>query len=388
MIAPGALDGLRVVDLAGAFGNYCGKMFADLGADVVLVEHTEGSESRWREPLTAEGESLWFTYHNANKRGATVAPGSDELHELLRGAHVLIGSGAARWPGQWRLDLESLRAALPELVIVSLTPFGLEGPYADWDGTDLVALALGGLLALGGYGDGAPTRAAGEQAVGAGQLFAAVGGMLAVLHQEAGGGGQIVDVSMQEAVVIALEHALQYYELEDSLRLRQTGRVRGAGAGLYPCADGWVYLFVGGIASGRFWTRFVEWLAEEGAEGVEELQGPEWQDRKYFDTPEARETFGRVFERFTATRGKEQLYHAGQARGIAIAPVRAPSEVVSSEQLLLRGYFQDLLTPSGRAILAPGAPYVLSETPWMQRRPAPALGEHTAAVLQEWSTAS
>jgi benzylsuccinate CoA-transferase BbsE subunit len=377
MTRPGALEGLRVLDLAGPFGNYAGKLLCDLGADVVLAEPRSGAPTRRTEPLTADGESLTFTYQNAGKRSVVAEPGSATLRELVSGSDVVLGSGAANWPATWGLDLDALRSAFPRLVIVSVTPFGLTGPYAAWEGTDIVCLALGGLLALGGYGDGAPLQAAGEQALHSAQLFGAVGAMLAVLHAENTGEGQLVDTSAQETVSMALEHAIQYYDLEGTVRGRQIGRQRGAGAGLFECADGWVYLFVGGIASGRFWTRFTEWMCDEGVPGAEGLAEPRWLDRAYVESAEAKERFATLFEGYAASRAKEELYAAGQARGIPIAPVRSMSEVAASPQLAHRDYFRDVLTPSGRPVSAPGAPYRLSRTPWRVAGAAPALGSAT-----------
>jgi benzylsuccinate CoA-transferase BbsE subunit len=374
MTGPGALDGLRVLDLAGPFGNYAGKLLCDLGAEVVLAEPPEGAPTRRMEPTTAEGESLTFAYQNAGKSSVVAEPGSAALRDLIAAADVVLGSGAANWPSIWSLDLDELRSSRPELVVVSVTPFGLTGPYAEWDGTDIVCLALGGLLALGGYGDGAPLQVAGEQALHSAQLFGAVGAMLAVLHAEQTGEGQLVDASAQETVSMALEHAIQYYDLEGTVRGRQTGRQRGAGAGLFPCADGWVYLFVGGIASGRFWTRFTEWMRDEAVPGAEGLAEPRWLERDYVESAEAKERFSTLFEGYAASRGKEQLYAAGQARGIPIAPVRSMSEVAASPQLAHRDYFRDIVTPSGRSIAAPGAPYRLSATPWRIAGPAPVLG--------------
>lgn len=384
-LPPGAFDGVKVIELSGPLGGYCGKLFADLGADVILVEPPEGDDARHRPPLTAEGESLWFAYHNANKRGVVHDPAKDTaaIESLLSTAHILIGNGSASWPAAWGLSLEELRQRHPSLVIVSLTPFGLTGPYSSYEATDLVCLAMGGLLALGGYGDGSPLQVAGDQAFNAVALFGAVGAALALLHAESAGVGQIVDASAQEAIAMALEHAIQYYDLVGTVRGRQTGRQRGAGAGLYRCADGWLYLFVGGIASGRFWTRFVEWMLEERVTGADELTGSAWDDRAYFETDEAKSTFLRVFEAFSGTRGMEELYREAQARGIAAAPVRAPSGVVASAQLAMREYFQPITTPMGREVLAPGAPYTFSETPWVQRCPVPRLGEHTGLIDRE-----
>jgi benzylsuccinate CoA-transferase BbsE subunit len=372
-----ALAGIRVLDLAGPFGNYCGKLFSDLGAEVVLAEPAAGAPTRSQEPLTAEGESLVFGYQNAGKRSVVAEPGSSALQALVADADVVIGSGAAAWPAGWGIDLEALRREQPASVIVSITPFGLAGPYAGWDGTDIVCLALGGLLALGGYGDGAPLQAAGEQALQAAELYGAVGGMLAVLHAEASGQGQLVDVSAQETVSTALEHAIQYYDLEGTVRSRPTGRQRGAGAGLFRCADGWVYLFVGGIASGRFWERFTRWMLDEAVPEASGLQEPRWQERAYVDSEEAKDRFAASFEGFAADRGKESLYAEGQARGIPIAPVRSPAEVVASPQLAHRRFFRDITMPSGARVTAPGAPYVLSRTPWEVVAPAPLLGSST-----------
>ena len=166
-----------------------------------------------------------------------------------------------------------------------------------------MCLALGGLLALGGYGDGAPLQAAGEQALQSAQLFAAVGGAMAVLNAEATGDGQLVDVSAQESVAMALEHAIQYYDLEGTTRGSQTGRQRGAGAGLYTCADGWVYLFVGGIASRAGSGRGSSTgCVTKTPKAQPNSSDPAWGERKYFDTAEAKETFLRIFETFTATR--------------------------------------------------------------------------------------
>ena len=377
-----ALEGLRVLEFAGPFGNYCGKLFADLGAEVVLIEPPKGSELRSKPPFTADkaAESLWFTYHNANKHSVVIHRDSHDdrefLSELVHSADLLIGAGTPQWADGFGLDLTAARAR-KGLVVTSITPYGLQGPFAEFAATDLTSLAMGGLMSLGGYGDGQPLQAAGEQAFMMANLFAAVGSMIALTHSELTGEGQLVDVSIQECVTMALEHAAQYFDLEHVVRGRQVGMQRSAGAGLYPCADGYVYLFVGGIASSRFWKRFLLWLKEENAEGHELLTANEWEDRAFLDSAEAKEVFVQVFHRFAGSRTKSELYADAQARGIPLAPVRTPSEVVGSEQLNYRDFFRNIVTPEGRPILAPGPPYVLSKTPWTQRLHAPGLGEHT-----------
>jgi benzylsuccinate CoA-transferase BbsE subunit len=361
-----ALEGIRVVDMSGPMGNYCGKLFADLGADVVLVEPPGGTELRRRDPIA-------FAYHNANKRSVEHEDGLVEA--LLAAADLVIETDR---PGTW--SYAELAERNPALVLVSITPFGQTGPYAGYAGSDLVCLALGGLLSLTGYADGPPVRIAGDQSYVMGSLYGAVAGLMAVLHAEATGEGQHVDVSLQECVATALENAPQFYDLEGVVRGRPSGMQRHAGTGLYPCADGYVYLYVGGLASGRFWTRLVDWLVSEGVPRAQELTAPEWNDRPFLETDAAKQTFGEIFGAFASERGKAELYEQAQGRGIPLSPVATTADVAANPQLRDRGFFAQ--TPWGETV---GAPYKLSATPWSLDAPAPALGEHTEALRREVS---
>src|SRR5690606_11768918 len=120
----------------------------------------------------------------------------------------------------------------------SITPFGQTGPYAGYRAHDLTLLALGGLLSLAGFADSAPTRVWGNQAVLAAAQFAAAGSLAAVLHAEQHGQGQRVDVSAQQCVVMGLENAVQFADLEGTVRKRSGGAVRFAGTGIFSCLDG------------------------------------------------------------------------------------------------------------------------------------------------------
>jgi len=153
-------------------GNYCGKLFADLGADVILVEPASGVPTRGMEPMISchEGAeaSLVYQYQNTNKRSIVLDLEQDGGRELLRalvkGADLLIES---EHPGVMQargLDYQTLRKINPALVMASITAFGQSGPYADWQAEDIVGLALGGMLYLGGYTDTAPIAAFGDQA--------------------------------------------------------------------------------------------------------------------------------------------------------------------------------------------------------------------------------
>jgi benzylsuccinate CoA-transferase BbsE subunit len=384
-----ALDGLRVVDLAGDVGNYCGKLFADLGADVVLVEPPGGCPQRHARPAVESGPEagtgLDFLYQNTNKRSVVADADDPLLRDLVVAADLVIDNWAPGELARHGLDRDAVADVNPGLVVTSITPFGQTGPYADYQSADIVCLAMGGMLSLAGYGDGPPTRPYGDQSYVMGALFGAVASMLAVLHAEETGVGQHVDVSIHECVTLALETAIQYYDLEGVVRGRQTGRYRHAGSGLYDCADGYVYLFVGGVASNRFWGRLVGWLVELGVTEAEALREPLWQELDFLRTDEAKATFERMFHAMAADRTKAELYHDAQARGIPLSPVNSPADLVHSDQLAARGYFVLADDMYRAGYLMPGAPYQLTGTPWASHSTAPALGEHTGQLRTELS---
>lgn len=390
--ARGPLDGIRVLDLTGPAGNYCGKMFADLGADVILVEAPGGSALR-REGPFAGGmvnieASLAFAYMNTSKRGITLDLGHKEGQEILR---ALAGTAdlllVTERPGEMAhrgLDHDALARLKPSLVYASITPFGQSGPYADYAAEDIVSMALGGMLYLAGYPDAAPLEAYGNQAHVAASLFTAVAAMTALLAAEETGRGEFIDVSIQECVVMGLENAAQFYDLEGVVRKRYAGEQRQAGSGVYHCKDGMIYMLAGGVASNRFWRNSVTWLMDEKVPGAEDLAAEQWQDMAYLATAEAKDRFAAIFNPFALTRTKSEFYEIGQRRRIPICPVSTPADILESRQLQYRKFFAEVENPIlGRPVTMPGAPYKFSATPWAARRRAPTLGEHTLEVLRE-----
>jgi benzylsuccinate CoA-transferase BbsE subunit len=303
---------------------------------------------------------------------------------LAATADLVIETSAPGWLAARGIGYEQLARRRPQIVVASITPFGQTGPYAQLQATDLVGLALGGLLYMGGYRDAAPTQAHGDQAFKCAAMYGAVAAMLAVTNAELTGQGQHVDISMQESVTLALENAAQTYDLEGVVRKRPLGDQRFAGYGLFPCQDGYIFLGSRGIGNSPAWSRSLQWFKDEGMEGVDRLFGAEWSDLDYLKGDEAREVFGELFMNWSRRRTKAWLYSEGQKRGIPLAPVSTPADLLENPQLQARGHFVAFTHPLlKQAALMPGAPYVLSATPWQVRRPAPRLGEHTAEVLGE-----
>ena len=387
-----ALAGVKVLDLSGLAGQYCGKQFADLGADVILVEPLAGSSVRRDGPFLDDKAhiefSLPFTYFNAGKRGIALdldrGEGQRIFRQLAQNADLVIETETPGVMARRGIDYAALSAVNPQLVMTSVTPFGQTGPYAQYVAEDIVALALGGLLYLGGYPDTPPTAAHGNQAYLAAAQFASVSSMMALLGADRGGGGQHIDVSIQECVVMGMETAIQFYDLEKTVRKRASGQPIMAGVGVFPCADGEIYLMAGGIASTRFWDNMVNWLLDEGIADAKQLLDPKWESHDYLATSEAKGIFSALFAPFAMKHTKVHLYQTGQSRRIPICPINTPRDILANRQLDYRGFFvQQQHTPSGRSLTVPGAPYKLDATPWRQARPAPRLGEHTTEILAE-----
>jgi benzylsuccinate CoA-transferase BbsE subunit len=390
--APSALAGLRVLDLSGLAGQYCGKQFADLGADVILIEPVMGSPVRRDGPFIDDRAhiefSLPFAYFNAGKRGMAIDLGRPEGQRILRqladGADLIIETEKPGTMNDRGLDHTALSVRNPALVMTSVTPFGQTGPYAKYEAEDIVALALGGLLYLGGYPDTSPIAAYGNQAYLAAAQFASVASMMALLSVDTGGerAGQHVDVSIQECVTMGLETAIQYYDLEGTIRKRASGQQIMAGVGVFDCADGQIYLMAGGIASTRFWENLVRWLMDEGVEAAGQMLESTWASHDYLATSEAKAIFSELFAPFARKYTKAWLYQTGQSRRIPVCPINTPRDILTSRQLDYRNFFiSQEHTPSGRKLVVPGAPYRLEATPWHQQRPAPRLGEHTSEIL-------
>lgn len=389
----GPLHEIKVLDLSQRYGYYCGKLYADMGADVILVEMPgSGSALRMRAPFIEDNRdreySIPFFYANSSKRGITLdwtkPAGRDLLLKLAAQADLVIEDGAPGAMEAAGIGYATLAAQQPKLVLVSITPFGKSGHFAHYAADDLTLLALGGLLNLMGYPGIAPTQAYGEQAYAMGNMFAAVGSMLAIYGAGASGRGQYVDVSMQECVVMALENTAQFYDLEQKVRERYAGIQRHAGTGVFECADGFIYVFAGGMAAQRFWPNMVKWMQDERVAGADVLSAPEWSDISYVNSDIGKDVFAGIFTDFAKTKTKQELYDFGQARRVPLCPISTPADIAHNKQLAYRSFFTTIKhAPSGRDIVMPGAHCKLERTPWSIARAAPMLGQHNRAVYEE-----
>lgn len=367
MSSVGLLEGVRVVDLTTGLGAYATKLMADQGAEVIRVEPPGGCPSRTAPPYftASDGErvSLVNEFTGSNKRSLTVnlstAQGAAILQRLLASADVVVDSMTTAERAERNLSIPDVWAVQPRVVWTSVTPFGQAGPYSSYRASDIVGLAMGGLLYLGGDPGREPLAAYGSQAVVLASLHAAVGTLLALYEADVSGYGQFVDVSMQESVSATLETAIETYELGGVIRRRRGSGLHRAGVGLFECADGYIYMYAAGLGGSPGWRSLVNWLLAEGVAGATELEGEKWSDGSYRETESATEFVRELITPFTATRAKRDLYLRGQAFKVPLAPVNTPADLLVEPQLVERGFFRTV-PGKERNVVHLGSPFRVS----------------------------
>jgi benzylsuccinate CoA-transferase BbsE subunit len=385
------LDGVSVVELAtDVGGEMVGKLLGEMGADVVKVEPPEGSPTRAIGPFVtghADGDhSLTFWYYNTNKRSVVVdyrtAEGRAQLTSLASHADVLISTLPRRELHALELDLDEFQAVAPELVIVSLTPFGLTGPWADRLSSDLVGLALGNPLNSCGYDDHSipPIRPGGDQGYQSVASFALMGLMLALIDRQRTGRGQLVDVGMHDCLAVNAELSNPYWFYPKAIVHRQTCRhaqPTPTQSALFLCGDErWVY-FVIFVLDQKQWDVLLDWLDTRGV--TVDLREPAYSD------PEYRQAhfhhIQEVVEVFFLLQSAHEAYRDGQARGLPIGPINSPDDLLDDEHLRARDFFVTVEHDGVPPAHYPGAPFRFSRYQAARLTRAPRLGEHTADVL-------
>jgi crotonobetainyl-CoA:carnitine CoA-transferase CaiB-like acyl-CoA transferase len=383
-----ALTGFTIVELAnGVCGEYCGKLLADFGAEVVKVEQPlTGSPTRSMAPVVreeagVEGSGL-FAYLNTNKTSVTLdlaAPADVErLHELIAGADAIIDDHGEAWMAGVGLGAETREMRHPHAVFCSIRPFGERAP-ADWES----AKSLNVFHASGwGYHtptspdlDRPPLKGAGRFLVDYDAALDAALCIAASLYWRGRGGrGQSIELSQQEVLISRADCVLgRMLAGEDEPRHARDAYDMKGPAAAFACRDGFVYLVI--LHRGH-WAAMAELMG-----------GPSWMKDfpddwlEFGVTPERVERFRGRFADWVATRGKDEVSEEAQRLGVPLVPVNDASDVQRSAQFVHRRFFQPLEHPALGKALYPTVPYKLSASPARLARPAPRLGEHTAARL-------
>jgi crotonobetainyl-CoA:carnitine CoA-transferase CaiB-like acyl-CoA transferase len=392
------LEPYRVLDLTDERGLLAGKILADMGADVLQVEPLGGSPARNVGPFHGDDpqpeKSLFWWAYAANKRSITLnleqKDGQELLKKLVAKADFLIESFSPGYLEGLGLGYEKLAEINPKLVMVSITPFGQDGPYSNYQATDIVGMALGGFMYLTGDDDRAPVRISFPHFYLHGGAAGATAAMLAHTYRVTSGQGQYVDVSCQQAVAKTLAHAPQIWDIEGAILKRQGVYRHTSGENRvrinWPCKDGYVnYMVQGGTVA--YSTRaLLDWMKEDKFDTAD-LDAIDWEKMGYGAiTPELMAQLGGPLGDFFKGHTRAELVQGSLDRRILLFPVATPSALQGHPQLEARGYFKEIEHPElGETVQYPGA-FIKSgdgrDIAGVYRRP-PLIGEHNVQVYQE-----
>jgi crotonobetainyl-CoA:carnitine CoA-transferase CaiB-like acyl-CoA transferase len=390
----GLLSPYRVLDLTDEHGILCGKILADLGADVIQIEPPGGSSARrlgpfYEDEAHPERSLFWWSYA-ANKRSITLNLASRDgralLQRLVQSAHFLIESFPLGHLEHLGLGYAALTAINPALIVVSVTPFGQDGPYAHYRASDLNGMGMAGFMYVTGDPDRPPTRVGVPHFYLHGAAAGATGAMIAHAQRVYTGQGQHVDVSCQEAVARTLASAPQLFAIEHTV-IRRQGSYRQTGDSTFmritwPCKDGYVnFQLSGGAGAGRSVNNLIQWMEEEGL-GAPVLTGLDWTTLGYgMITKELLERVVPPVERFLMSHTKAELFEEAVKRRILLFPVATTRDIMQNTQLQARGYFRQVFHPDLSTTITYPGPFVrASATPLELRRLAPKIGEHNAEI--------
>jgi crotonobetainyl-CoA:carnitine CoA-transferase CaiB-like acyl-CoA transferase len=376
----GALAGVKVIDLTHHIaGPYATKLLADFGADVLKVERPGGDPARRLPPFYHDQpdaeKSLPFLYLNTNKRSITLnlksETGRSILMDLLADADAVVENFSPRVMPSLGLDAETLRQHNTKLVVASVSNFGQSGSWRDFRATEIVEYALGGLMYIFGAYDREPLKHALHQAQFKAGTNLASATLMALYHQRLTGQGQRVDVSIQESIASALRDVTNNYTYTGAVRRRQPNHT-GDLTRLRAVSDGYV-LPNPGMGATLDWKVLVDFL-----------EAPELDDER-FDNASARlenaEALGEILDQIFATKHKEEIFYAAHQKRFIYGVIDSPEETLDNPQIQARGYYVPVQHPDLGEITFPGAPFLMSGSPWAVTDAAPRLGEHTGAVL-------
>ena len=391
----GPLSGLRVLELADEVGQFCGKLMADLGADVIKVEPPGGATTRrvgpFLDDLPHRDHSISFWHYNTSKRGITLDLESEEgraiLRRLVGAADVVLETFPPGHLESHGLGYDALKELNPGLIMCSLTPFGQTGPWRDYRSSDLLHMAAGGQMASCGYDEedvpGAPPIApGGGNAWHMGGHYAYMGIMAALVYRTLSGQGQYIDASVHEACALTTEGAVPTYIYRNEVVIRQTGRHHAAAPTprtQFPSKDG---RYVNALVAGRLTPRYVKDLAE--LLGAYEMAG-DLAEERYQDPQVVQENASHIIDQkvgdFIGSLPQEEVYHAAQERGFTWGAVRAPDDLLEDGHLQDRGFWKEVEHPElGRTFKYPGEAAIYNGSPWSISSRAPLVGEHNLEV--------
>jgi crotonobetainyl-CoA:carnitine CoA-transferase CaiB-like acyl-CoA transferase len=380
-----------VLELAeGIAGSYCGKLFADLGADVVKVESPAGDPLRHQEGAPRGPDGLFrggaLLHLNTNKRSIVFDPSlaadRARLGRLLDGFQLVIEAAGDGGLDSWGYGWDELHERSPGLCVVSISGFGATGPYAQYRWDDLVVQAMSGALLLQGRSDQDPLRLPGHLALCFVGSMAALGALAAVEAAQSSGCGSLVDCAAVEALATMPARAstllaFQYRDCKPNPSGLSSSAQTLIPTGVYPCGDGYMAM----MSTPQQLKEMLEVLDDDNLRAA--FSRPD-----AFERGETKEAIDAALYPWLLERTRAEATAAAQKVGWPLAGVNTPAEVLEADHLRQRGFWVHTDDPGAGSVDLPGPPCVFGEGGWALRRLAPSLGEHDAELAAEFEPAA
>ena len=381
-----ALDGVNVLEYCSMVsGPYCTKIMADLGAEVIKIEPpVHGDEARRMPPFPGDKphpeKSGLFMYLNTNKQGITLNPETPEGKEIFlklsKKADILVEDHPPGHMEQMGLGYKDLRAINKGLIVTSITPFGLTGPYRDYKGRALNISHASGqaylLPLLSPNADRPPVKAGGNTSDYDPGLVAVVAVLAALYWQGISGRGQHIDLSKQEAL-ISMQRVESVTYANDEVIMTRTGNKTRMPGGVLPCRDGHIVVIT---PEDHQWDALMTLIGN-----------PAWSKEPWCRDLKARaqhaDAINKLLIEWTTQHTKEEIFRKGQALSCPVSPCKSTEDLMTSEQLKIRNFFANVAHPLLGQLQIPTSASRFSESPWRFKRPAPLLGESNEAIYCE-----
>ena len=372
-----ALQDLKVLELGQLIaGPFAGRMLADFGADVIKVENVKGGDPlrRWR--LMRGESSLWWEAQSRNKRSVALDLRDEDDRERVRAlaaeADLVIENFTPGRLEGWGLGWERLHAANPDLVMLRISGYGQDGPYASRPGFGVVGEAMGGLRHLTGEPGRTPVRCGVSIGDSVAALHGLFGALAALRHAQRTGEGQVVDVALYESVFNLMESLVPEYTEAGVVREATGSTLPGiAPTNAYRCGDDGLVLVAGN--GDRI---FRDLMALIGRQDLADDPALAHNDGRAKRADELDAAIGE----WTAGRSTEEALSALAEAKVPSGRVYSVADIVADPHYRARDMLVETETVTGESITLPGIVPKLSATPGRIRTPAPALGQHDGDV--------
>ncbi|MFC2020146.1 CaiB/BaiF CoA transferase family protein [Chloroflexota bacterium] len=373
-----ALAGIRVLDCSTyKAGPTCAQILGDMGAEVIRVERIGGEEDRQLGLFTPDNQRLYLQFTCRNKKAITLnlreARGQELLKKLVEKSDIVVENFGPVVNKKLGLNYTVLKAIKKDIIVVAISAYGQDGPYAQRLGYDSIAQAMCGLMYATGFPGSPPVKLNVAFIDTAGGVYGALGATFALFHRQRNGEGQLVDISLLDSAVSFMESTYAEHAVCNQIR-PQVGNsnILCAPYDAYQAKDGYFFF---GVVGNKMWRRFLKTVGWEDLDDNPRFD-TEWKRAK----EENRRYFTERVNQWAADKTVAEVVKILNDAFVPCGPVNTIPQAAEDPQIKAREMIVELEHPGTGKIPLIGIPVKLSATPGQIKTPAPTVGEHNQEV--------